>query len=322
APSIFWIYILTHRITGRNITADPGFVGLTLKYALSITQAPNWMVHQHTKLGSNIVAVERLQEYVDLKPEASEINPDNRTPQELPTQGCIEFIDYETRYHPGLDLVLRGVNCSINPHEKIGICSRTGAGKSCLTLSLFRIIEVAKGQFLVDDIGTSTLGLYDVCSKFSIIPQDPDLFAGTIRFDLDPLGTRPDVELWQILEDSYLKDYVSVMEGRLNAMALEGGDNFPVGQRQLICPAWALLRKTSLLVLDEATAIDLETDALAQTLIRQMFCECTILTTAYRIDTAMDSDRITVLDQGRLAEFDTPAALLADQSSIFYSLTK
>ncbi|KAI7818634.1 P-loop containing nucleoside triphosphate hydrolase protein [Gamsiella multidivaricata] len=256
-------------------------------------------------------------------PEASEINPANRPPQEWPAQGRVEFIDYETRYRPGLDLVLRGVNCSINPHEKIGICGRTGAGKSSLTLSLFRIIEAAKGQILVDGIDISTLGLYDVRSRFSIIPQDPVLFAGTIRFNLDPLGTRPDVDLWQALEDSYLKEYVSAMEGGLNAMVLEGGDNFSVGQRQLICLARALLRKTSLLVLDEATAaIDLETDALVQAIIRQKFRECTILTIAHRIDTVMDSDRIMVLDQGRVAEFDMPAALLADQSSIFYSLAK
>ncbi|KAG0348357.1 hypothetical protein BGZ54_004641, partial [Gamsiella multidivaricata] len=267
---------------------------------------PNWMVRQHTELESDIVAVERLQEYVDFKPEVSEINPDNRPLQEWPTQGRVEFIDYETRHRPGFDLVLRGVNCSINPHEKIGICSRTGAGKSCLTLSLFRIIEAAKGQVLVDGIDISTLGLYDTCPRFSIISQDIVLFASTIRFNLDPLGIRPDVELWQTLEDSYLKDYISAMEGGLNVMVLDGDDNFSIGQRQLICLARALLCKTSLL-----------TDALVQVIIRQMFHECTILTIAHRIDTVMGSDRIMVLDQGRVAELDTPAALLADQSPIF-----
>ncbi|KAI7818635.1 P-loop containing nucleoside triphosphate hydrolase protein [Gamsiella multidivaricata] len=320
---IFGTAFLSVLSLARHVAVDPGLVGLSLTYALNITQTLTWMVRNFTDVESNIVAVERLQEYVDLKPEASEINPANRPPQEWPAQGRVEFIDYETRYRPGLDLVLRGVNCSINPHEKIGICGRTGAGKSSLTLSLFRIIEAAKGQILVDGIDISTLGLYDVRSRFSIIPQDPVLFAGTIRFNLDPLGTRPDVDLWQALEDSYLKEYVSAMEGGLNAMVLEGGDNFSVGQRQLICLARALLRKTSLLVLDEATAaIDLETDALVQAIIRQKFRECTILTIAHRIDTVMDSDRIMVLDQGRVAEFDMPAALLADQSSIFYSLAK
>ncbi|KAF9093229.1 hypothetical protein BGX29_010035 [Mortierella sp. GBA35] len=307
----------------RHIAVDPGLVGLSLSYALSITQTLNWMVRQYTEIESNIVSVERLKEYVELKPEAPEIIHDHRPPQEWPAEGRVDFVDYETRYRPGLELVLRGVNCSIRSHEKIGICGRTGAGKSSLTLSLFRIIESVKGQIFVDGIDISTLGLYDVRSRFSIIPQDPVLFAGTIRFNLDPSGTKSDLELWQALEDSYLKEYVSTLEGGLNAVVLEQGDNFSVGQRQLICLARALLRKTSLLVLDEATAaIDLETDALVQAIIRQKFADCTILTIAHRINTVMDSDRIMVLDQGRVAEFDSPAKLLADPSSIFYSLAK
>ncbi|KAG0054044.1 hypothetical protein BGZ83_012033 [Gryganskiella cystojenkinii] len=307
----------------RKVSVDPGLVGLSLTYALSITQTLNWMVRQYTEIESNIVAVERLQEYVELKPEAPEIVDHHRPPQDWPTQGRVDFVNYETRYRPGLELVLRGVTCSIRPHEKIGICGRTGAGKSSLTLSLFRIIESVKGQIFVDGIDISTLGLYDVRSRFSIIPQDPVLFAGTIRFNLDPLGTKTDLELWQALEDSYLKDYVTSMEGGLNAVVLEQGDNFSVGQRQLICLARALLRKTSLLVLDEATAaIDLETDSLVQAIIRQKFSDCTILTIAHRINTVMDSDRIMVLDQGQVAEFDSPAKLLSDPTSIFYSLAR
>ncbi|KAF9191139.1 hypothetical protein BGZ51_007720 [Haplosporangium sp. Z 767] len=307
----------------RNIAVDPGLVGLSLTYALSITQTLNWMVRQYTEIESNIVAVERLQEYVDLKPEAPEIIEGHRPQQDWPAQGRVDFVNYETRYRPGLELVLKGVSCSIRSHEKIGICGRTGAGKSSLTLSLFRIIEATKGQIFVDGVDISNLGLYDVRSRFSIIPQDPVLFAGTIRFNLDPHGTKSDLELWQALEDSYLKDYVMSLEGGLNAAVLEQGDNFSVGQRQLICLARALLRKTSLLVLDEATAaIDLETDALVQAIIRKKFADCTILTIAHRINTVMDSDRIMVLDQGKVAEFDTPTKLLADQGSIFYSLVK
>ncbi|KAG0202488.1 hypothetical protein BGX28_005009 [Mortierella sp. GBA30] len=307
----------------RNVSVDPGLVGLSLTYALSITQTLNWMVRQYTEIESNIVSVERLQEYVELKPEAPEVIEGHRPRQEWPDQGRVDFVDYETRYRPGLELVLRGVTCSIRPHEKVGICGRTGAGKSSLTLSLFRIIEAVKGQIFVDGVDISTLGLYDVRSRFSIIPQDPVLFAGTIRFNLDPLGVKSDQELWQALEDSYLKDYVLQMDGGLEAMVLEGGDNFSVGQRQLICLARALLRKTSLLILDEATAaIDLETDMLVQAIIRQKFSDCTILTIAHRINTVMDSDRIMVLSEGKIAEFESPAKLLADPSSIFYSLAK
>ncbi|GJJ71293.1 ATP-binding cassette, subfamily C (CFTR/MRP), member 1 [Entomortierella parvispora] len=307
----------------NNVDVDPGLVGLSLTYALSITQTLNWMVRQYTEIESNIVSVERMQEYIDLTPEAPEIIDSNRPAADWPAEGRVDFVDYETRYRPGLELVLRGVTCSIRSHEKIGIVGRTGAGKSSLTLSLFRIIESVKGQIFVDGFDISTLGLYDVRSRFSIIPQDPVLFAGTIRFNLDPQGTKSDLELWQALEDSYLKEHVSQLEGGLNAMVLEQGDNFSVGQRQLICLARALLRKTSLLILDEATAaIDLETDALVQAIIRQKFCDCTILTIAHRINTVMDSDRIMVLDQGRVAEFETPAKLLSDSTSIFYSLAK
>ncbi|KAF9945731.1 hypothetical protein BGZ70_003646, partial [Mortierella alpina] len=288
---IFGAAFLSVVSLARNMSVDPGLVGLSLTYALNVTQTLNWLVRQYTEVETNIVAVERLQEY--------------------------------TRYRPGLELVLRGVNCSIRPHEKIGICGRTGAGKSSLTLSLFRIIESVKGQIFVDGIDISTLGLYDVRSRFSIIPQDPVLFAGTIRFNLDPLGTKSDQELWQALEDAYLKETVRSLEGGLQAVVLEQGENFSVGQRQLICLARALLRKTSLLVLDEATAaIDLETDALVQAIIRQKFAECTILTIAHRINTVMDSDRIMVLHQGKVVEFDSPLSLLSNPDSIFYSLAK
>lgn len=307
----------------RHAAIDPGLVGLSLTYALTVTQTLNWMVRLYTELETNIVSVERMQAYIDLKPEAPEIIPDHRPPQSWPAEGRVDFSNYETRYRPGLELVLRGVNFSIQPREKIGICGRTGAGKSSLTLSLFRIIEAAQGQIFVDGVDISTLGLYDVRSRFSIIPQDPVLFIGTIRFNLDPHGVIPDQELWQALEDSHLKDYVAKLEGGLGASVQERGENFSVGQRQLICLARALLRKTSLLVLDEATAaIDLETDALVQKIIRQKFSHCTILTIAHRINTVMDSDRIMVLDQGQVAEFDSPENLLKNPKSLFYSLAK
>ncbi|KAF9941981.1 hypothetical protein BGZ65_012859, partial [Modicella reniformis] len=320
---IFGAAFLAVASVARNIAVDPGLVGLSLTYALNVTQTLNWMVRQYTEIESNIVSVERLQEYIDLTPEAPGVIENHRPPQEWPADGQVDFVDYQTRYRPGLDLVLRGLNCSIKPHEKIGICGRTGAGKSSLTLSLFRIIEAVLGRIEVDGVDISTIGLYDLRSRLSIIPQDPVLFAGTIRFNLDPLNTKSDQELWQVLEDSNLKEYVSNMEGGLSGMVLEGGDNFSVGQRQLICLARALLRKTSVLILDEATAaIDLETDALVQKIIRQKFNDRTILTIAHRINTVMDSDRIMVLDKGRIVEFDSPKVLLKNRNSIFYSLAK
>ncbi|KAI8353074.1 multi drug resistance-associated protein MRP [Mortierella sp. GBAus27b] len=320
---IFGAALLSVVSLARKIDVDPGLVGLSLTYALNITQMLNWMVRQYTEIESNIVSVERVQEYIELTPEAPETIEEHRPPEEWPPRGRVEFMNYETRYRPGLDLVLRGINCLIQPHEKIGICGRTGAGKSSLTLALFRIVEAASGQIVVDGIDISSIGLHDLRSRLSIIPQDPVLFAGTIRFNLDPLGTKSDTELWQALEDSNLKTSISNMGGGLQATVLEGGENFSMGQRQLICLARALLRKTSLLVLDEATAaIDLETDALVQKIIRQKFSDCTILTIAHRINTVMDSDRIMVLDQGRIVEFDSPENLTKDRNSVFYSLVK
>ncbi|KAK3818860.1 MAG: ATP-binding cassette transporter 1 [Benniella sp.] len=320
---IFGSAFLSVLSLARHISIDSGLVGLSLTYALSVTQTMNWMVRMYTEVETNIVSVERIQEYVELQPEAPEIVHDHRPPHDWPAEGRVVFSNFETRYRPGLDLVLRGVNFTIQPREKVGICGRTGAGKSSLTLSLFRIIEAAHGQISVDGIDISTLGLYDVRSRFSIIPQDPVLFIGSIRFNLDPLGALPDQELWQALEDSHLKSFVSGLEGGLSAVVHEGGDNFSVGQRQLICLARALLRKTSLLILDEATAaIDLETDALVQKIIRQKFSHCTILTIAHRINTVMDSDKIMVLDHGQVVEFDSPKNLLKNRKSVFYSLAK
>ncbi|KAG0224129.1 hypothetical protein BGW42_005307 [Actinomortierella wolfii] len=304
---------------GRSV--DPGLVGLSLTYALSVTQTLNWMVRQYTEIETNIVSVERLKEYVELPPEAPEIIEDHRPPADWPSQGRVDFLGYETRYRPGLELVLRGVTASIKKHEKIGIVGRTGAGKSSLTLALFRIIEAVRGQIIVDDIDIAKLGLYDVRSRFSIIPQDPVLFMGTIRFNLDPDGTKTDAELWDALEKSFLKEHVQQMEGGLDAAVLENGDNFSVGQRQLICLARALLRKSSILVLDEATSsVDMQTDEQIQSTIRTSFADRTILTIAHRIKTIMDYDRILVLDKGQVKEFASPATLLKDKTSIFYNL--
>jgi ABC-type multidrug transport system fused ATPase/permease subunit len=240
-----------------------------------------------------------------------------------PEKGLIEFRDYATRYRPGLDLALRDLSFTVAPKEKIGIIGRTGAGKSSLSLSLFRIVEAAKGSILIDGVDISSLRLFDLRSRLTIIPQDPVLFAGTVRENLDPFGAFEDADIWQALQHSHLGEHISKMDGKLNAVVLEGGENFSVGQRQLICLARALLRKTTILVLDEATAaIDVETDSIIQETIRRQFAHCTILTIAHRINTVLDSDRILVLDKGSIAEFESPEKLLQDDQSIFYSMAK
>ncbi|KAG2178766.1 hypothetical protein INT43_001612 [Umbelopsis isabellina] len=302
---------------------DAGLVGLSVSYALGTTQALNWVIRSFCEIETNIVSVERVKEYIDLPSEAPEIIETNRPSHIWPEKGMIEYRDYSTRYRPGLDLVLKGISFKVAPKEKIGIVGRTGAGKSSLSLSLFRIVEAAAGQIVVDGVDISTIGLHDLRSRLTIIPQDPVLFAGTVRENLDPFNAHDDVEIWQVLENSHLKDHIAKLEGKLNAVVLEGGENFSVGQRQLICLARALLRRTTVLVLDEATAaIDVETDSLIQETIRREFVDCTILTIAHRINTVMDSDKILVLDKGVIAEYDTPKALLAKPDSVFYSLAK
>ncbi|KAI8817199.1 P-loop containing nucleoside triphosphate hydrolase protein [Fimicolochytrium jonesii] len=298
-------------------------VGLMITYSLNVTQSLNWMVRQSCEIETNIVAVERIKEYIDLPREAPYEIPSETPPREWPQVGRIDFINYSTRYRTGLELVLKDISFSVKGREKIGIVGRTGAGKSSLTLSLFRLIERVSGKIVVDDVDIANLGLFDLRSRLSIIPQDPVLFSGTIRDNLDPFGVYDDQAIWRALEDSSLKAHVTRMEKGLASVVLQGGENFSVGQRQLICLARALLRKTNILVLDEATAaVDVETDTIIQKTIREEFKDCTILTIAHRINTVMDSDRILLLDRGRIAEFDSPANLLRDKKSMFYSLAK
>merc|ERR1712181_116674 len=217
----------------------------------------------------------------------------------------------------------KGISCKILSGEKIGIVGRTGAGKSSLTLALFRIVESAGGSISIDGVNISQLGLQKLRSRITIIPQDPVLFSGSMRLNLDPFENYSDIEVWRALEHAHLRTFVTALPDGLQHIVSEGGTNLSVGQRQLICLARALLRKTKVLVLDEATAaVDLETDDLVQATIRAEFQGCTILTIAHRLNTIMDSGRVLVLDAGRVKEFDSPAGLLADKQSIFYGMAK
>jgi len=300
---------------------DASIVGLSVSSALSITQTLNWMVRMSCDLETNIVSVERVKEYSQTVNEADWSVPNNRPPPSWPAKGVIEFQKYSTRYREGLDLVLKDISCKIQPKEKVGVVGRTGAGKSSLTLALFRIIEADKGTIEIDDIAINSLGLHDLRSKLTIIPQDPVLFSGNIRENLDPFHIYSDEQVWKALEHAHLKVFVESLPDKLQNNVTYGGENLSVGQRQLVCLARALLRKTKVLVLDEATAaVDVETDDLIQKTIRKEFRDCSIITIAHRINTIMDNDRIMVLDKGRIVEFDTPAVLLADPSSVFYSL--
>ena len=198
---------------------------------------------------------------------------------------------------------------------------RTGAGKSSLSLSLFRLLESNFGEIIIDGMNIKRMGLHDLRQKLTIIPQDPVLFSGSLRMNLDPFEQSTDEQIWDVLEKAHLKSFVEKLDNKLLFECSEGGENLSVGQRQLICLARALLRNSKILLLDEATAsIDHNTDEIIQETIRSSFADCTMLTIAHRLNTILDSDRIMVLDKGRIVEFDTPKNLLTNKSSIFYSM--
>ncbi|XP_055636687.1 multidrug resistance-associated protein 1-like isoform X2 [Toxorhynchites rutilus septentrionalis] len=296
-------------------------VGLSITYALQISAVLNFLVRMTAEVETNIVAVERLDEYTVLPREAEWEK--GTVDKAWPVEGKVNFNDYKIRYREGLDLVIRGISLNVKGGEKIGIVGRTGAGKSSLTLGLFRIVESAGGSITIDGLDISQIGLHQLRSRLTIIPQDPVLFSGNLRLNIDPFKSYTDDQVWQALELSHLKSFVKGLQAGLDHEIAENGENLSVGQRQLICLARAILRKTKVLILDEATAaVDLETDDLIQKTIRTEFADCTILTIAHRLNTIMDSDRVLVLDKGLVAECDTPQNLLSDKTTIFYGMAK
>ncbi|XP_012942425.1 multidrug resistance-associated protein 1 [Aplysia californica] len=303
---------------------SPALVGLAVTYALRISTQFNLTVRIFGDVETHVVSVERMREYSVLASEASWVSSkDKKDSSHWPSEGKIEFLNYSTRYRPGLDLVLRGLTCTINPGEKVGIVGRTGAGKSSMVLSLFRLIESAGGQILIDGLDIASLGLHTLRRNVTILPQEPVLFVGTLRDNLDPFGEKTDKDIWTALEHSHLKLFVESLPQQLDHEVGEGGENLSMGQRQLLCLARTLLRRSRILVLDEATAaVDLDTDLLIQKTVRHEFNGCTILTIAHRLNTVLDYDRIMVLDAGRIIEFDSPDNLLLDPQSAFYSMAQ
>uniref|UniRef100_A0A336KB87 ABC-type glutathione-S-conjugate transporter n=1 Tax=Culicoides sonorensis TaxID=179676 RepID=A0A336KB87_CULSO len=298
-------------------------LGLSLSYALQITQSLNWLVRMSSDVESNIVAVERIKEYVDVENEAPWEQKNYNLPQNWPEKGQIVFEKFSVRYREGLELVLKDISFAIKGGEKVGIVGRTGAGKSSISMSLFRVLEAANGKILIDGHDISKIGLHTLRKQLTVIPQDPVLFSGTLRMNLDPFEKKTDDELWAALENAHLKSFVKGLPAGLNHEIKEGGENLSVGQRQLVCLARALLRKTKIYVLDEATAaVDLETDDLIQRTIQSELKSCTVLTIAHRLNTIMDSDKIIVLDHGQMKEFAPPGDLLKNKNSIFYQMVK
>uniref|UniRef100_A0A6I8MXX3 Multidrug resistance-associated protein 1 n=2 Tax=Ornithorhynchus anatinus TaxID=9258 RepID=A0A6I8MXX3_ORNAN len=301
---------------------SPGLVGLSVSYSLQVTAYLNWLVRMSSEMETNVVAVERLKEYSETEKEAPWQIEETAPAPDWPQEGKVEFRDFGLRYREDLDLVLKNINVTIDGGEKVGIVGRTGAGKSSLTLGLFRINESAEGEIIIDGVNIAKIGLHHLRFKITIIPQDPVLFSGSLRMNLDPFDQYSDEDIWRSLELAHLKNFVSLLPDKLNHECTEGGENLSVGQRQLVCLARALLRKTKILVLDEATAaVDLETDDLIQSTIRTQFDDCTVLTIAHRLNTIMDYTRILVLDKGEVVECGSPSDLL-QKKGIFYSMAR
>ncbi|KAJ4924429.1 hypothetical protein JOQ06_000669 [Pogonophryne albipinna] len=300
---------------------NAGEVGLVLTYAVTLVGSFQWMVRQSAEVENMMTSVERVVEYTELESEAPWETKKRPLP-DWPNKGLVTFDRVSFSYSPEGAPVLKDISFTFKPNEKVGIVGRTGAGKSSLVSALFRLAE-PQGKIYIDGVLTSEIGLHDLRTKMSIIPQDPVLFTGSMRKNLDPFGQHSDEDLWRALEEVQLKSVVEELPGKLETVLAESGSNFSVGQRQLVCLARAVLRQSRILVIDEATAnVDPGTDELIQKTIRDKFRECTVLTIAHRLNTIIDSDRIMVLDSGTIQELDRPFNLLQNKDGALYKMVQ
>ncbi|XP_043705894.1 putative ABC transporter C family member 15 [Telopea speciosissima] len=268
-----------------------------------------------------MISVERILQFANIPSEAPLIIEECRPGPEWPIIGTIKLENLNVRYNPMHPMVLKGVNCIFPGQAKIGVVGRTGSGKSTLIQALFRMVEPSKGRILIDEVNICEIGLQDLRSRLSIIPQDPILFQGTIRANLDPLEEHSESEIWEALRRCHLTETVGQDQRLLDAKVEEDGGNWSLGQRQLFCLARVLLKKRRILVLDEATAsVDTATDNVIQKTIREETSNCTVITVAHRIPTVVDNDLVLVLDDGKVVEYDSPAQLLRDNTSAFSKL--
>ncbi|XP_060582248.1 ATP-binding cassette sub-family C member 4-like isoform X3 [Ruditapes philippinarum] len=302
---------------------NAGLVGLSMTYAMTLMGMFQWGVRQSAEVENQMISVERVLDYAKLPSEAQlEVEEEKQPPPSWPQNGQISTDEACLRYSKNGPLVLKDLSFTIRAREKVGIVGRTGAGKSSLITMLFRLVE-PNGRITIDNINVQSIGLHDLRKHISIIPQDPVLFTGKLRRNLDPFSNHGDDALWNALTEVQLKQAIEDLPHGLDSEVSEGGINFSVGQRQLICLARAILRNNKILMIDEATAnVDPRTDALIQQTIREKFSKCTVLTIAHRLHTIMDSDRLLVLDDGKVVEFDVPYKLLQSSNSTLRKLVE
>uniref|UniRef100_A0A673FU77 ATP-binding cassette sub-family C member 5 n=1 Tax=Sinocyclocheilus rhinocerous TaxID=307959 RepID=A0A673FU77_9TELE len=301
----------------------PAYAGLAISYAVQLTGLFQFTVRLLSETEARFTSVERINHYIkNLESEGPrQICGSSAPASSWPEDGRITFQNVEMRYRDDLPLVLKNLSFSVLPEETVGIVGRTGSGKSSLGVALFRLAELSRGSIIIDGVNIAHIGLEDLRSKLSVIPQEPVLFIGTVRSNLDPWDQYTDAQIWEALEKTHIKDMVSQLPNSLHSEVTDNGENFSVGERQLLCVTRALLRHSKILLLDEATAAtDTETDRLIQDTIRTSFSGCSTLVIAHRLNTVLNCDRIMVLDQGQILEFDTPSNLLADENSRFRAM--
>ncbi|XP_064934555.1 putative ABC transporter C family member 15 isoform X2 [Musa acuminata AAA Group] len=334
--------MLTILVSMPRNAIDPSLAGLAATYGLNLSVLQAWVIWNLCNVENKMISVERILRFSGIPSEAPLVIEDCRPEQGWPTSGTIELHDLHVRYGPALPMILKGVSCSFPGGKRVGVVGRTGSGKSTLIQSLFRVVEPSLGKIVIDGVDISRIGLHDLRSKLSIIPQDPTLFQGTVRTNLDPLQQHSDLEIWEALYKCQLGEVVKQDQRLLDAPVAEDGENWSVGQRQLVCLARVLLKRRRILVLDEATAsVDTATDNFAQKTIREETGDCTVITVAHRIPTVIDSDLVLVLDEGtktsllgthwilwvmllvdagKIVEFSSPQKLMRDESSAFSRL--
>ncbi|CAA0842483.1 ABC transporter C family member 9 [Striga hermonthica] len=302
---------------------NPSIAGLAVTYGINLNVLQASVIWNICNAENKMISVERILQYSNLASEAPLVVEDSRPPQNWPDFGNIRFNNLQIRYAEHLPSVLKNITCTFPGKKKIGVVGRTGSGKSTLIQAIFRIVEPREGSIVIDDVDICKIGLHDLRSRLSIIPQDPTMFEGTVRGNLDPLEQHSDIEIWEALDKCQLGDIVRGKADKLESTVVENGENWSVGQRQLFCLGRALLKKSTILVLDEATAsVDSATDGVIQKIINREFKDRTVVTIAHRIHTVIDSDLVLVLSDGRIAEYDTPAKLLERENSFFSKLIK
>jgi ABC-type multidrug transport system fused ATPase/permease subunit len=296
--------------------------GLVVSSTLQLLVIFQWSFRMLADVIEKSTSIKQLTYYGNcVEQEAPHIIEKARPAREWPQRGGIKFDNVVLKYQDFGVSVLKGVSLSIKPSEKIGIVGRTGSGKSTLLISLLRIVELAEGEIIIDGWNIARMGLRDLRSRIAIIPQEPILFVGTIRQNVDLFNKNTDEAIWRALDSVHLGNFIRKLDMRLDSPVVENGKNFSVGQRQLFCIARAILTNTQILVLDEATAaVDLQTDKLVQEAIKTNFANLTVLTIAHRLNTVMASDKILVMDAGRVVEFAPPLALLERPDGYFHNL--